>query len=288
MAGDYKPTYTVILIELETNHIGVSEILKFYAFAKQYKYTSVQLNISRVNTMDANLSALVLAIAHKLKVENKVYVFVLLADHMNVFYRNGLISHLAGKGNANQYEDNRQSTIPLTSFSNTEDEKFCQYLRRDFFGNRGLENLSNTTKTNLSTHFEEIFVNVVLHANTGFPIFTCGQYFPEKRMLKFTLVDLGEGFLKKINQKTNGVVTTDNAAILWATYNLNTTKDVITFGPGGTGLKEIKKYCEKNKGSLHLCSGKGYVNFLKDKTMEHNLQQPFNGSLVNLIFRNIG
>jgi len=283
-----KPTYTINLREVETNHIGVSEILKFYAFAKQYRYTAVQLNISPVNTMDANLSALVLAIAHKLKAENKVTVFVILADHMNVFFRNGLIAHLSGKGNANPYEDNRQSTIPLTSFLNTEDESFCQYLRRDFFGHRGLENLTSTTKANLSTHFEEIFVNVVQHANTDYPIFTCGQYFPEKQMLKFTLVDLGEGFLKKIAVKTEGSVSTDNEAMLWATYNLNTTKDVITFGPGGTGLKEIKKYCEQNNGSLHLCSGKGYLNLLKDRTLEQTLPQPLHGSLVNLIFRNIG
>jgi hypothetical protein len=284
---DDKPTYTINLREIETNHIGIGELMKFYAFAKQHRYCGVQLNISPANSMDANLSALLLAIAHKLKVENKVHVFLLLADHMNVFFRNGLIAHLQGKGNANPYEDNRQSTIPLTSFLISDDESFCEYLRRDFFGHRGLENLTNTVKTNLSTHFEEIFVNVVQHANTTYPVFTCGQYFPEKNILKFTLVDLGDGFLKKIAEKTEGEVATDNAAILWATYNLNTTKDVITYGPGGTGLKELKRYCEQNNGSFHICSGKGYLNFLKDKTFEYNLPEPLQGSLVNLIFRNI-
>jgi hypothetical protein len=282
-----KPTYTINLREIETNHIGIGELMKFYAFAKQYRYCGVQLNISPANSMDANLSALLLAIAHKLKTENKVHVFLLMADHMNVFFRNGLIAHLQGKGNANPYEDNRQSTIPLTAFLTTEEEDFCQYLRRDFFGHRGLENLTATTKTNLSTHFEEIFVNVVQHANTTYPVFTCGQYFPEKNVLKFTLVDLGDGFLKKITEKTGGEVSTDNAAILWATYNLNTTKDVKTFGPGGTGLKELKKYCEENNGSFHICSGGGYLNFLKNKTFEYTLSEPLQGSLVNLIFRNI-
>lgn len=175
----------------------------------------------------------------------------------------------------------------LRTFLTSEEEVFCQYLRKDFFGHRGLENLTTTTKTSLSTHFEEIFVNVAQHANTAYPIFTCGQYFPEKNVLKFTLVDLGDGFLKKIFEKTNGEISTDNAAIFWATYNLNTTKDVKTFGPGGTGLKELKKYCEENNGSFHICSGNGYVNFLKNKTLEYCLPVPLQGSLVNLIFRNI-
>lgn len=281
------PTYTLPLKEVETNSIGVSELMKFYAFARQFRYKSVQLNLSAVNTVDANLSALILAIAHKLRAENKVNLFVLLADHMNVFFRNGLMAHLQGKGNANPYEDNRHSTIPLNTFSVDDDAEFCQYLRRDFFGHRGLESLKSTTKVNLSTHYEEIFTNVGLHANTTSPVYSCGQYFPDKNVLKFTLVDVGDGFLKRIAQKTTGQVGTDNDAILWALRDLNTTKDIATYGPGGTGLKELKKYCAENNGSLHICSGSGYVNFLKDRSMEHTLPIPFKGSMVNLIFRNI-
>ncbi len=158
-------TYTITHKEVETNAIGISELLKFYGFAKQYQYCKVQLNLSTVNTLDANLSALILAIAHKLKEENKVFVFVILADHMGVFFRNGLMPHLQGKGNDNPYGDNRHSTIPLTTFSIDDDEQFCKYLRNDFFGHRGLEGLTLTTKTNLSTHYEEIFTNVGLHIN---------------------------------------------------------------------------------------------------------------------------
>ncbi len=282
-----KPTYTITLKEIETNHAGVSELLKFYSWARQYRYAGIQLNISPCNSMDANLSALLLAIVHKLKTENKVFVFLITADHMNVFLRNGLIAHLAGKGNINPYTDYRESTIPCTSFDTTDDEGFCGYIRKDFFGHRGMDQIKSTTKITLATHFEEIFVNVLQHANTSYPVFTCGQYFPERNVLKFTLVDLGEGFLKKITEKTNGEVASNNAAILWATYNLNTTKDIKTFGPGGTGLKELKKYCAENDGSLHICSGDGYVNFIKDRTLEHHLTQPLPGSLINLIFRKL-
>lgn len=182
-----KNIYTINQREIETNHLGVNELMKFYAYARKFRYTSVELNISPVNSMDANLSALLLAISYKLKVENKVNVFILLADNMSVFWRNGLMAHLQGKGNNNPYSDDRESTIPLTTFTVDEDENFCAYLHRDFLGHRGLYNVPSSVKKNLRNHYEEIFVNVVQHANTTYPIFTCGQYFPQKNQLKFTL-----------------------------------------------------------------------------------------------------
>lgn len=283
---DKKLTYTPSVKEIDTTSFGVSELLKFYNFAIQHRYCSIVLNLSPLNSVDANLSALILAIAYKLKQEYKIYVYVELASHMNVFFRNGLISHLTGKGNTNQYGDDRNSTIPLSTFPAVEAENFCKYLKSDFFSHRGLDGIANGVKIDLSTHFEEVFVNVQLHANTTYPVFTCGQYFPEKQILKFTLVDLGDGFYKKIALKDN-LVKTDKDAILWATYKLNSTKDVAIWGPGGTGLKELKNYCAANNGSLHICSGNGFVNFSGGRTMEHNLLHPLKGSLVNLIFRKL-
>lgn len=282
-----KPIYTINTLSLETNHFGIAELLKFYDFAKKYHYSSVTLNISPTNHVDANLAAPILAIARKLQNENKVRVFVELGDGKGVFFRNGLVSQLKGNGNVNEYCDDRLSTIQLTTFEATEEESYCQYLRNDFFGHRGLDNLSTKIKDALRTHYIEIFTNVGLHANTYFPVFTCGQYFPDKNILKFTLVDLGEGFLKKISEKTAGRITDDKSAILWATEGINTTKNIAVFGPGGTGLKELKNYCNLNNGSLHICSGTGYVNMLSNKTFEYNLTTPFPGSIVNIIMRNI-
>lgn len=279
--------YTVNQLSLETNQIGVGELMKFYQYARRLSYTSVTLNISPVNHVDANLSALIMGLAHKLQIERKVRVFLELGDGKGVFFRNGLISHLRGNGNNNQYPDNRQSTIPLTAFNPDEDENYCNYLHNEFFGHRGLANVPRVVKDILRTHYIEVFTNVGLHANTTLPVYTCGQYFPEQNLLKFTLIDLGDGFLKKIQAATNGKVIDDKSAIIWATERINSTKDVNTFGPGGTGLKELKNYCSTNNGSLHICSGSGYVNMLNNRTIEFNLSIPFPGSIISIIMRKI-
>jgi len=273
---------------LETNYIGLREILKFYDFAKNFRYTTVVLNIEESNNIDANLSCVILAIAHKLFDERKVKVFLEIdPKKQNVFFRNGLISHLQGQGNNNKYYDERQSTISLKTFNKYEDDNYCDYLVKDFFSHRGLSNLNRSIKENLKTHYLEIFNNVELHANTEFPVFTCGQYFPEKNVLKFSLIDLGDGFLRKIKDYTSGKISDDNSAIIWATEKTNSTKNREIYGPGGTGLKALKKYCNENNGSLHICSGYGYVNMLAGKTLEYKLPIYLFGSLINIIFRNI-
>jgi hypothetical protein len=286
--SDQEKKYSIYQNSLETNHISISEFLKFYNWAKQYSYSKVTLDLLSVNYIDANLSAVIISLVHKLKIESKVWVYVEFSrSTISVFFRNGLMAHLQGKGNDNDSYDNRQSTIALTSFSPIEDEQFCSYLRNQFFAHRGLDDISITVKNALKNHYTEVFTNVGLHANTSLPVFTCGQYFPEKKQLRFTLVDLGDGFLPKIFKATNGRISDDKSAIIWATEGINTTKDIAMFGPGGTGLKELKNYCNNNNGSFHICSGLGYVNMLNKRTIENNLRNPFPGSIVNIIMRNI-
>jgi hypothetical protein len=281
-----KQVYKVTATQIETNFQGISELMSFYGFASKFSNSAIELNLMGVNHIDANLSAVIMALAHKLKYDFRNKVFVEIPNHMHIFFRNGLITHLSGKGNLEVY-DNRESTIPLRAFDKEEDDNYCIYLKREFFNHRGLDNLSKTVKDNLQSHFSEVFINVGQHANPILPIYSCGQYFPDKKILKFTLIDLGSGFASKIKDKTAGKISDDKSAIIWATEGLNTTKNFSESGPGGLGLKEIKKYCVNNNGSLHICSGYGYVNMLKDTTMEHNLKTPLQGSIINLIFRNI-
>ncbi len=55
----------------------------------------------------------------------------------------------------------------------------------------------------------------------------------------------------------------------------------------GTESQELKNECNNNNGSLHICSGSGYVNMLKNKTIEYTLPIRFPGSIINIIMRKI-
>lgn len=122
---------------IETNSIGVQEVLNFYAFANQFSYKKVTLDLFNLNHFDANLSALLIAICLKLKIENKVSVYIEIPNELNVLFRNGLLAHLCGKGNDNsKYYDSRQSTITLKSFYLDDEDNFVEYLKKDFLSHR--------------------------------------------------------------------------------------------------------------------------------------------------------
>lgn len=277
-----KHQYAIEVKEVITNHLGYEEIMKFYFFAKRLKYTSISLNIWAVEMFDANLSCLLLAIIGKLRHENKLYIYLEIPNHMNVLFRNGFFNYLLGK--ERPVYDQRESTIPLKTFTPESDDEFSLYLKRDFFAHRALDHIPFSTVKQLKTAFSEVFVNVELHANAN-QVYTCGQYFPNKNLLKFTLLDLGVGFLKKI-KITNPDIKSDIEAIDWAVKPGNTTKNR-DFGPGGYGLQDIIDYCKSNNGSIHIVSGSGYWTLSGGHHMNYRIKNPFPGAMVHLIFRKI-
>ena len=110
-------------------------------------------------------------------------------------------------------------------------------IEKDFLHQRGLKKMKFAEREQIISSYLEIFDNVGLHANTREPVFVCGQYFPYQGELKFSLVDLGEGFLKKIAEYTKDTKKISNAAdaVSWAINGNSTKKDA----KGGTGLKNI-------------------------------------------------
>jgi hypothetical protein len=281
---DAKNAYVIECTSVETTHIGVHEILKFYSYAKKLKYTSIKLTLLNVQHIDANLSSLLFALIKKLKDEQKLYVFVEIPQHMHVLIRNGFIPQLSGT--TEKVFDERDSVIPFKQFNADDDDGFATYLTREFFSHRGLDNLSHDKKIALRTAFLEVFTNVLLHANID-SCFTCGQYFPGKGVLKFSLVDTGQGFLRKIKAATNGEVDNARSAIDWAVLPGHSTK-ARQFGTGGYGLSEIHKYCKENNGSLHIASGDCYwMASGKNPLFSSKLREPFPGAMVNLIFRDV-
>ena len=142
------------------------------------------------------------------------------------------------------------------------------------------ENLSPDAYQKIKNSYFEIFDNVSIHAETPEPIYTCGQYFPQRKEFKFSLVDVGVGFYKKINER-NPTITTDLAAIDWAIKGNSTKKEA----KGGSGLKNIMTYCMKNNAHFHIATGKCYWIFNGTSISNHSIPNPFKGTTIHLVFR---
>lgn len=269
--------------ELRTNLVGFRKLMHLYHLVSQYEGSRLKLNFGEINFFDANMSALLLAILQQLETDNKNRITIdygQIDQNCEILRRNGFVSHMSKVREAVQ--DVRKSTVPLKTFRSTDADAFVGYIENDFLNHRGLDGqLSKSEIGKIKDSYLEIFSNVDLHAGTNKPLYTCGQYYPKKQAFKFTVVDVGVGFLKNINKKDNSITTYDQA-IEWAVKGNSTKKGGTR---GGTGLSTILKHCRASKGEFHIVSGDCYWRFNGKEIEKNALNKYFCGTTVHLIFR---
>jgi hypothetical protein len=272
---------------LHTDAKGYGQIAAFYHYCCGFSNCSVSVNFDGVNFLEANLSAPLLSVAHLLKKERNLRFFtdygIFGAKNLGVLHRNGFARHFCGL--PWEVIDDRESTIPIKAFKVDDADSFAGYIERDLFRHRGLQKVPHEVVKKLKGSFYEIFDNVGIHAETTYPVIACGQYFPAQRELKFSLSDLGVGFLTKIANKTVNEpepVTTADTAISWAVKGGSTKAEA----SGGNGLRKILAYCLKNNGSLHIYSDGHYWAYDGPIT-GHKIPCGPRGATISLVFRNI-
>lgn len=267
-----------------TDFDGYSVLLSFYNFCKTRKNCCITLDWNGLEMLDANWSALLCAIMHCMKKENHLSFFLdvgCLSGGLNVFWRNGFANYvLRKKGEAT---DERHSTIQLKAFRVDSFDGYCDYIENDLLKHRGIDAMKFKDKNKVKDSYLELFNNYEIHSETQEPILCCGQFFPSSGELKFTMVDLGDGFLKKIAEKTkNEAVKVTNGvdAINWAIRGGSTKKDAA----GGTGLKKMLMYCIQSGSSIQIVTDGCFWSY-DGKITNFSVQQPFVGTTINLIMR---
>lgn len=266
-----------------TDHTGNQKLVDFYNFCCNHTGCWITLDVNGLQFFDANLSAIMMAMIHKLRRERDLKFYLdwsCLKGDLNVLIRNGLALFICQSQKT--ADDSRQSTVPVKAFKLDSADGFTSYIENDFLKHRGLDGINIHDKEKIKNFYFEIFDNVGIHANTTYPLIACGQYFPTQKELKFSLVDLGDGFLKKISAHTAGKENISRSidAINWAVKG-GSTKDK---AEGGTGLKRILFHCLKNGGSIHISSGDCYWKF-DSSIQDFRVRNPFVGTSVHLIFR---
>jgi hypothetical protein len=271
--------------KIVTNYSGYNQLSRFYNFCLGHPAkTKFHLNFRDVEWIDGNLCALLLAMVYSL---NKKYDYIItsspeiIKERFEVLYRNGFMHGGAPS------KDDRNSTIPIRAFKINDKDGFCAYIGNDLLMHRGMpKDLTNELKEKINEDLLEVFCNTQFHANTEEPFFVGGQFYPKQGLLKFTMVDLGDGFLPRI-KKATGNIDNDLDAILWALQG-NSSKIVLEDCPGGLGIKNILKYCQKSNGILQIISGNGFWSSdLENTIFEQGRELPFSfiGSTINICFK---
>lgn len=147
----------------------------------------------------------------------------------------------------------KPSVIPVTHFFPGQSKEFALYSQTHF-SRLPIPDMSPALNEKFLEGIDELFSNAEIHSKTKLGIYACGQFFPKKKKLDFSIVDLGIGFQQVINRITNFKLS-GHGAISWAMTGANTTRsgDI----PGGLGLKILKEFIRLNRGKLTVISHGG-------------------------------
>ncbi len=175
--------------------------------------------------------------------------------------------------------DNHSTTIRYMKLKPTDGKFFSQYVTTELLNRSELPKISAALKEKMTEAIYEIFVNAQIHSKTSY-IYTCGQFYPSKNRIEFTITDTGIGFKTKINERF-GKNLSAVQAIKWAVQDRNTTKIGVT---GGIGLPILREFIVRNKGLMQIVSDDGFYEYSHLGEKEYTMSAKFPGTVVNLQF----
>ena len=267
-----------IVLQRNIGH-NVESFIHFAALydrTKEIIFDEIIIDMRETAWFAADMCAVFGAILHSLGNRlNKVSLINLNPAVEDVLSKNGFLSHYGGA----QIPDAWYTTISYKRFDVTDERHFANYIDSEFISRSEIPGMSDILFKRFRESVFEIYSNAVLHSQTDMGIFSCGQFFPSKARLVFTVVDLGIGIRTNINNYTDQELTAEEA-IIWATEEGNSTKPDNL--PGGLGLKLLRDFIDLNGGRIQIVSDMGFWQRRNKKVKSNLIEYPFPGTVVSV------
>ncbi len=265
------------LNNIDNTFESYQKLITFYEANKERFFSDIHLEIR--SFFAANMSAALGAVLDKFTSNLNDIRF----DHISpqietILLKNDFLTYY-GKQRA---IDTNNTTIKFQKLKPTDGKYFKTYVIEELIDGHifDLPKMSKGVKEKMVEAIYEIFVNAQIHSETDY-IYTCGQFFPNKNKIEFTIVDTGIGFKEKINQRFNSNLSAVQA-IKWAVQDKKTTKVGVS---GGIGLAVLKEFIVKNKGSMQIVSSEGFYQLNCEGENLKEFVGQFPGTIVNLEFK---
>ena len=209
----------------------------------------------------------------------KVYISKLSNRVELILQKNGF---LTAYGLKNDADDTYKTTIPFYIVPAKSIKEIDQYLEVKVFSK--ISELRKNTITPSDIELMENAVYEVVHNITDHSesshVIMCGQYYPSKERVVFTIADIGVSLPKKVTENMDHLIS-DLECIDWAVKKGNSTK---TIQSSGLGLYDISSQLRKS-GTLHIISRDAYWMMERGGlSFKKNLDNSFFGTLINLDF----
>jgi len=265
------------LITINNTFESFQSLIQLYETHKDELFGDIHLEIRHF--FAANMSAALGAVLDKFTTNlNDIHFDYLSPQIETILLKNDFLTYF-GKQRA---VDRHNTTIKFQKLKPTDGKYFKNYVIEELIEGHttDLPQMSKGVKEKIVEAIYEIFVNAQIHSETEF-IYTCGQFFPTKNKIEFTIVDTGIGFKEKVNRRFGSNLRATQA-IKWAVEEKKTTKEGIS---GGLGLALLREFVNVNKGKMQIVSNEGFYQFDSHGETLNEFQGEFPGTIVNLQFR---
>lgn len=263
---------------VSSNQNGFQVLVDLFNMVYDCERTDIELNFKSNRWFEANLTAILGATLTFGQERLNSFHFT----HMNhklheLLERNGFLHLFGGERRA----DDRGSTVQFRKFEVSEDVQFRRYLDEELLTMRGLPTMSAMLRKEISQKIFEIFENAKLHGKCKY-VYSCGQIFPTKYRLDFTIADIGYSIRTGVRSFLQAPELGGKECIEWAVAPNNTTKKSTI--PGGLGFTFVRDFLRQNQGQIQVISSDGFWKEEKGSSFAANLVGQFRGTAVNLEF----
>ncbi len=238
--------------------------------------SSVRFDFSATRFIDGNLCAILGALLdkHQLSIHSLLAPgSIIRPDVARTLSMNNFAATFGGDA-ADDYFD---TTVKYRRFELNQSKDFAAYLGVELL-NKELP-LTEPTKKSFRTALLEVFNNARLHSGAETGVFSCGQHFPTKENINYTMVDLGIGFSASVSKRF-GFAIEAKTAIPWAVVVGHSSRPKGELG--GFGLDDIKTIISANEGVFQILSGDAFWEWREGKVEISKINHAFSGTIVNL------
>jgi len=234
-----------------------------------------RLDLSRLGWIDGNMCAALGAVLGQL--DTRFILGPQPGRGVSIMEKNHFMRRHAGGPVVDTYG----TTIEYTHFESlgSGSAEFREYVATHFrHKHKGLPNMTPALLKRFREALFEVFENALEHSYTEHGVFACGQFFPQKDRLSFSIADAGIGFAGNVERNVGNILP-PTEAVRWALAG-NTTRR--GGRPGGLGLKLIQDFIRLNGGRLVVVSDTAYFEMGRGSENATTLPAPFPGSVLTL------
>jgi len=233
--------------QVYTGRSGIESLISLNQEIEKIEWDTIWIDFSKNNRFDANLLAILWSILDLARWKQNNIKLINLKDKQRfLFKRNNFLTYFW----EDKLRDFNKTTIEYRKFVIEQIELFVIYINNWLLTREGIPELSLWLKKEISRNIVEIYNNAQIHWESD-NVICCGQYFPKKGMLKFTIVNTGYSIHQKV-EKFLGQSITSEDAIEWAVTPWNSTKKWL---PWGLGYQFVRAFLRKNWWELIVSSG---------------------------------